>query len=66
MEGGVRHSPSVQSDHLDADHDDAPLHFRKIGNIIGLTSPRGPSSRVLIAEELHEVSADEPASFDEA
>ena len=58
--------PSVQSDHMDADHGDAPLRFRKIDNIIGLTSPRGPASRVLIAEELHEVSADELVSFDEA
>ena len=58
--------PSVQSDHLDADHDDAPLQFRKIDNIIGLTSPRGPASRALISEELHDVSSDEPASFAEA
>ena len=58
--------PSVQSDHLDADHDDAPLRFRKIENIIGLTSPRGPALRALIVEELHEVSSDEPASFAEA
>ena len=58
--------PSAQSDHLDTDHGDAPLRFRKIDNIIGRTSPRGPASRVLIAEELHEVSVDEPVSFDEA
>ena len=58
--------PSVQSDHLDADHDDVSLRFCKIDNIIGLTSPRGPTSRALIAKELHNVSSDEPASFSEA
>ena len=58
--------PNVQSDHLDADHDDAPLRFRKIDNIIGLTSSRGPASRALIAEELHGVSSGEPVSFAEA
>ena len=58
--------PSVHSDHLNADHNDAPLRFRKIDNIIGMTSPRGLASIVLIAEELHEVRADEPASFAEA
>ena len=55
--------PSVQSDQLDADYDDAPLRFRKIDNIIGLTSPCGLASRALIAEELHNVSSDEPISF---
>ena len=57
--------PSVHSKHLDADHDDVPLKFGKIDNIIGLTSPRGLASRALIAEELHNVSSDEPVSFAE-
>ena len=47
--------PSVQSDHLNADHDDAPLRICKIDNIIGLTSPRG-----LASEELYDVSSHEP------
>ena len=55
--------PSVQTDQLDVDHDDAPLHVRKIDNIIGLTSPSGLASRALIAEELHNVSSDEPTFF---
>ncbi|CAA6674433.1 unnamed protein product [Spirodela intermedia] len=58
--------PSVHIDHLDANHDDAPLRFRKIDNIVGLASPRGLASRALIAEELHAVSSDEPVSFAEA
>ncbi|CAA7399994.1 unnamed protein product [Spirodela intermedia] len=58
--------PSVHIDHLDANHDDAPLRFRKIDNIVGLASPRGLASRVLIAKELHAVSSDEPVSFVEA
>ena len=57
---------SVHIDHLDANHDDAPLWFRKIDDIIGLTSPCGLAPRVLIAEELHYVSSDEPISFAEA
>ncbi|CAA6669934.1 unnamed protein product [Spirodela intermedia] len=44
--------PSVHIDHLDANHDDAPLRFRKIDNIVGLASPRGLASRALIAKEL--------------
>ncbi|CAA7389097.1 unnamed protein product [Spirodela intermedia] len=52
--------PSVHIDHLDVNHDDAPLRFRKIDNIVGLASPRGLASRALIAEELHAVSSDEP------
>ncbi|CAA6674491.1 unnamed protein product [Spirodela intermedia] len=58
--------PSVHIDHLDANHDDAPLRFRKIDNIVGLASPRGLASRALIAKELHAVSSDEPVSFVEA
>ncbi|CAA6661430.1 unnamed protein product [Spirodela intermedia] len=55
--------PSVHIDHLDANHDDAPLRFCKIDNIVGLASPRGLASRALIAKELHTVSSDEPVSF---
>ena len=55
--------PSFQSDQLDADYDDAPLRFRNIDNIIVLTSPCGLASRALIAEELHNISSDEPISF---
>ncbi|CAA7401797.1 unnamed protein product [Spirodela intermedia] len=58
--------PSVHIDHLDANHDDAPLRFRKIDNIVGLASPHGLASRALIAKELHVVSFDEPVSFVEA
>jgi hypothetical protein len=48
---------------LDNDHDDAPLRFRAIDNIIGArTMPLGPATRNLDAE-LHFTSAEEPATF---
>jgi hypothetical protein len=51
-------------ENLDADHDDdAPLHFRSMSDI--LATP-GFTPRALVAEELHLVSSDEPASFVEA
>lgn len=61
-------SPPSEADKLlDADHDDdAPLRFRRIDNIIGPASPRGFVPRALVAEELHMVSSEEPASFAEA
>jgi hypothetical protein len=54
----------VDDENLDADHDnDAPLHFRSMSDI--LTMPRF-APRALVAEELHVVSSDEPASFTKA
>jgi hypothetical protein len=51
-------------ENLDADHDDdALLRFRSMSDI--LATP-GYAPRVLVAEELHVVSSDEPASFTEA
>ena len=48
---------------LDDDHDDAPLRFRAIDNIIGArTTPPGVATRNLDAE-LHFTSAEEPATF---
>jgi hypothetical protein len=43
--------------------DDAPLHFHSMSDI--LATP-GFAPRALVAEELHVVSSDEPASFAEA
>jgi hypothetical protein len=54
----------VDDENLDADHDDnAPLRFRSMSDI--LMTP-GFVPHILVAEELHVVSSDEPASFDEA
>jgi hypothetical protein len=51
-------------ENLDAGHDDdAPLHFRSMSDI--LATP-GFTPRALVAEELHVVSSNEPASFTEA
>jgi hypothetical protein len=54
----------VDDENLDADHDnDAPLCFCSMSGI--LVTP-GFAPRALVAEELHVVSSDEPASFVEA
>ena len=58
--------PSVPDENLDADHDSAPLCFRTIDNLIGIGSPRMYTPRELEVDELHMVSADEPAYFVEA
>jgi hypothetical protein len=54
----------VDDENLDVDHDDdALLHFRSMSDI--LATP-GFAARALVAEELHVVSSDKPASFAEA
>jgi hypothetical protein len=55
---------NVDDDNLDADHDDnVLLCFRSINNILEMA---GFVPHALEAEELHEVSSDEPTSFIEA
>ena len=50
-------------DLLDADHDEgAPLRYRKIEDILAQTESLSFAPQA----ELHAVSSDEPASFDEA
>ncbi|CAA6656454.1 unnamed protein product [Spirodela intermedia] len=44
--------PNVHIDHLDANHDDVPLRFRKIDDIVGLASPRGLAWRKAMEEEM--------------
>jgi hypothetical protein len=62
--GDTEVDDDVDDENLDADHDDdALLHFRSMSDI--LTTP-GFTPRALVAEELHVVSSDEPASFTEA
>ncbi|EEC81933.1 hypothetical protein OsI_25798 [Oryza sativa Indica Group] len=56
--------PDVEDD-LDADHDDAPLRFRRIDDVLGPATPPGQAVREL-SEELFAVTAEEPASFAEA
>ena len=50
---------------LDADHDDAPLRLRSIGDVIGPAAIPGLARREL-GEDLLMVNTDEPASFQEA
>jgi hypothetical protein len=53
----------VDDENLDVDHDnDAPLRFHSMSDI--LMTP-GFEPHALVAEELHVVSSDEPASFTE-
>jgi hypothetical protein len=53
----------VDDENLDVDHDDdALLHFRSMSDILVMP---GFALRALVAEELHVVSSDEPASFTE-
>lgn len=54
-----------EGENLDADHDDAPLKYRNINELIGPATPPGLARRALI-EELHSTVADEPASFEDA
>nr|AAX95066.1 retrotransposon protein, putative, unclassified [Oryza sativa Japonica Group]ABA91624.1 retrotransposon protein, putative, unclassified [Oryza sativa Japonica Group] len=56
--------PDVEDD-LDADHDDAPLRFHRIDDVLGPATPPGQAVREL-SEELFAVTAEEPASFAEA
>jgi hypothetical protein len=54
----------VDDENLDADHhDDAPLHFRSMSNILVMP---GFTPCALVAKELHVVSYDELASFTKA
>lgn len=63
-EAGSESEAGSQDDNLDADHDeDVPLRFRSINDIY---DSAGFMPRVLMSEELHMVSADEPTSFAEA
>jgi hypothetical protein len=50
---------------LDADHDDAPLRFRRLDNVLGPTSPPGLAQREL-EEHLLLASDTEPSTFAEA
>jgi hypothetical protein len=62
--GDTEVDDDVDDKNLDADHDDdAPLRFRSMSDI--LTTPEF-APRALVAEELHVVSSDEPASFTKA
>jgi hypothetical protein len=54
------------SDHLDIDHDDAPLRLRSMGEIVGHAPVPGLAARVLQQEQLHAVSIEEPSSLEEA
>jgi hypothetical protein len=62
--GDTEVDDDVDDENLDTDHDDdAPLRFRSMSDI--LVTP-GFTPHALVAEELHVVSSDEPASFTEA
>jgi hypothetical protein len=55
----------LDDDALDADHDDAPLQLRNVGNLLGDEPALGPTCRVLTVA-LNFTTTDEPASFKEA
>jgi hypothetical protein len=62
--GDTKVDNDVDDENLDANHDDnASLRFHNMSDI--LTTP-GFALHALVAEELHVVSSDEPASFAEA
>jgi hypothetical protein len=62
--GDTEVDDDVNDENLDADHnDDAPLYFYSMSDI--LATPEFVL-HALVAEELHVVSSDEPASFAEA
>jgi hypothetical protein len=62
--GDTEVDDGIDDENLDADHDDnAPLRLHSISDI--LATP-GFAPRALVAEELHVVSSDKPASFAEA
>jgi hypothetical protein len=62
--GDTEVDDDIDDKNLDADHDDdAPLLFHSMSDI--LATP-GFTPRALVAEELHVVSSDKPASFTEA
>jgi hypothetical protein len=62
----VSPSSSINDDHLDATHGESPVRFRTLDNIIGVATPPGLATRHLDGGELLAISADEPASLDEA
>jgi hypothetical protein len=62
--GDMEVDDDVDDENLDADHDnDALLHFHSMSDILATS---GFAPRALVAEELHVVSSNEPASFAEA
>jgi hypothetical protein len=64
LPAGASDTEVDDDENLNADHDDdAPLHFRSMSDIL-MTPDFAP--RKLVADELHVVSSDEPASFTEA
>ncbi|KAF0920508.1 hypothetical protein E2562_035531 [Oryza meyeriana var. granulata] len=57
--------PTDASQHLDAEHNDGPLRFRTIDDIIDDSLAPGQASRELDTPELHLISAKEPSTFAE-
>lgn len=55
----------MYTDELDANHDDAPLRFHALDNILADAPLPGYAARAT-DNELHFTSAEEPASFREA
>jgi hypothetical protein len=60
---GAEVNDDIDNENLDADHDDTPLRFRSMSDIL---TTLGFTLRALVAEELHVMSSDEPTSFAEA
>jgi hypothetical protein len=59
------HFESPLSENVDADHDDAPLRFKKMANIVGPGSPPGQAVKSVL-EFLMFAAGEEPATFTQA
>jgi hypothetical protein len=53
-------------DHIDVDHDDAPLRLRSVDSILGQAAVPGHAMRNLGQEQLFAISAKEPTSMADA
>jgi hypothetical protein len=50
---------------LDAEHDDAPLRYRGLSDILGSASPPGPAARNVV-DHLYLAEGDESSTFSQA
>ncbi|KAF0901317.1 hypothetical protein E2562_039372 [Oryza meyeriana var. granulata] len=57
---------NFDNDDLDDDHDDVPLRFRTVDNLLSPALPPGLVERQVDAGELFFITAEEPSSFKEA
>jgi hypothetical protein len=58
-------SPTPPSCNMDADHDDAPLRYRQVSELLGPGSPLWQAKRIL-HQELMPLKGEEPTTFSRA